>query len=190
MVVRWPDNPSYNGRRMTADEYLGLPETCEQYELVDGVIIVSPSATWGHQRIAREILLQLTQFLEKNPIGEAVGDVDVRLRENLVLRPDVVFLSSEKAARVTSYIDEPPDLVVEIVSPGAVQRDLQDKKHDYETAGVGEYWVIDPEAGKMHFFALDAGRFAPLCPVADELKSRIVQGFVLKMDRIRTLFTP
>lgn len=188
MVVRWPDNPSYNGRRMTADEYLGLPETCEQYELVDGVIIESPSTIWGHQRIAREILLQLTQFLEKNPIGEAVSDVDVRLRENLVLRPDVVFLSSEKAARVANYIAEPPDLIVEIVSPGAAQRDLQDKKHDYEAAGVAEYWVIDPEAGEMHFFTLDAGRFVPLRPVGDDLKSRIVPGFNLKLERVKALF--
>jgi len=188
MVVRWPDNPSYNGRRMTADEYLGLPETVERYELVDGVIIVSPSATWGHQRIAGEVLFQLRQFLASNPIGEAVGEVDVRLRDNLVLRPDVVFLSSAKAARVAKYITEPPDLVVEIVSPGTAQRDLQDKKQDYETAGVGEYWVIDPQAGEMHFFALEAGQFVPLQPVGDELSSRIVRGFTLNRARVRALF--
>lgn len=188
MVVRWPDNPSYNGRRMSADQYLSLPETRERYELVDGVIIVSPSATWGHQRIAREILLQLTEFLEQSPIGEAVSEVDVRLRDDLVLRPDVVFLSSAKAARVAKYITEPPDLVVEIVSPGAAERDLHDKKHDYETAGVAEYWVIDPEAREMHFFALDAGRFVPIHAVGDELKSRIVSGFVLKLDRVKSLF--
>lgn len=187
MVVRWPDNPSYNGRRMTADEYLGLPESRERYELVDGVMIVSPSATWGYQRIAREILLQLTQFLEKNPIGEAVSDVDVRLRDDLVLRPDVVFLSTAKAAWVTTYIAEPPDLVVEIVSPGAAQRDLQDKKHDYEAAGVAEYWVIHPEAGEMHFFALESGRFVALRPVGDRLSSRVVRGFDLRLDRVRAL---
>ncbi|MCC6360367.1 MAG: Uma2 family endonuclease [Phycisphaerales bacterium] len=109
MVVRWPDNPIYNGRRMSADQYLALSETQEQYELVDGVIVESPSAAWAHQRIAGEILFQLTQFLEKTPIGEAVSEVDVRLRDDLVLRPDVVFLSSEKAARVAKYISEPPD---------------------------------------------------------------------------------
>ncbi|MCC6358543.1 MAG: Uma2 family endonuclease [Phycisphaerales bacterium] len=188
MVVRWPDNLRYNGRRMTADQFLGLPETREQYELVDGVTIVSPSATWGRQRIASEVLFQLRQFLESTPIGEAVGDVDVRLRDDLVLRPVVVFLSSAKAARVASYIAEPPDLVVEIVSPGAAQRDLHDKKHDYETAGVAEYWVIDPEAGEMHFFALESGRFVALRSVGDKLSSRAVQGFDLRLDRIRGLF--
>lgn len=188
MVVRWPEKQSYNGRRMTADQYLGLPETREQYELVDGVVIVSPSATWGHQRIAREILLQLTQFLEAHPVGEAVSDVDVRLRDDLVLRPDVVFLTAAKAARVTGYIAEPPDVVVEIVSPGAAERDLHEKRSDYESAGVAEYWVIDPQAGAMHFFRLENGKYRAGSASDDRYACEVVRGFELRLERIRVLF--
>lgn len=188
MVVRWSEKESYNGRRMTADQYLALPETREQYELVDGVVIVSPSATWGHQRIAREILLQLTQFLETHPVGEAVSDVDVRLRDDLVLRPDVVFLSTAKAARVTGYIAEPPDLVVEIVSPGAAKRELHEKRADYESAGVAEYWVIEPHAGEMHFFELDGGKYRAGSADEGRYASGVVRGFELRLDRIRALF--
>lgn len=188
MVVRGPRTPGYSGRRMRADQFLSLPENFDRYELVDGVVVVSPSATWGHQRIASEILFQLRQFLEKHSLGEAVSDVDVRLSDTLVLRPDIVFLSTEKAVRVTNYVTEAPNLVVEIVSPGAAHRDLHDKKHDYEAAGVAEYWVIDPHSGEMQFFALDSQRFTALHPVGDELASRVIPNFSLNIKRIRAMF--
>ncbi len=183
-----PDRLDYLGLRMSAAEFLALPETDERYELVDGVILMSPSASWGHQRIVTEILTQLTVFLRDHPIGVAVMDIDVKLRDDLVLRPNVVYLCADKAARVKRQVIEPPDLVVEVVSPGAARRDLNEKRSDYEAAGAAEYWVIDPQTGEFHFFTLSGGRYAPFASTGERLASKIIPGFEMNLERLGKLF--
>lgn len=191
MVVRL-DEPApemcHVGMRMSADEFLALPESPLRYELVGGVVIMSPDASWGHQRIAREILLQLGNYLDKHPVGEAVTDVDVKLGNRLVYRPDIVFLTAEKAARVQISVQESPELVVEIISPNSRLRDSIAKRADYEAAGVREYWLIDPHTAEMQFFVLDSGKYRPARPQGERYASTVLPGFELHLDRVRRLF--
>lgn len=191
MVVRFDDtllDPCYVGLRMTADEFLALPESPVHYELVDGVVVMSPAASFGHQDIAGEILFQIRSYLEKNPIGRAVTDVDVKLADDLVYRPDVVFLTNEKAGRVEVRVTEPPDLVVEIVSPDSRKRDGIAKREDYEAAGVGEYWIIDAEQNTFRFFVLRGDKFVERAEPSDRYVSSILPGFELDLERVRRLF--
>src|ERR1043165_2051928 len=108
---------SWGGVRMSADEFLALGETRERYQLINGVVCISPSASFKPQRISYAIARQLGEFLRKHPIGTALGEIDVRLDDELVYRPDVIYLSLEKAARCDPYVTEVPDVVVEVVSP-------------------------------------------------------------------------
>lgn len=191
MVVRSTTRANdlcYHGLRMTADEYLALPETESRYELVDGVAIMAPSPSFEHQDIVLEIACQLRVFLQANPIGSVVTEVDVRLRDDLVYRPDIVYLGNATRSRIQCAVTEVPELVGEVVSPGAAKRDLVEKRRDYERAGVAEYWVIDPQAGELHFFAIENGRYAALPGDGDTFVSRAVPGFVLRLDVIRALF--
>lgn len=191
MVVRstnLTNEVCYHGLRMTADEYLALPETDGRYELVDGVAILAPSPSFEYQDIVLEIACQLRVFLQSHPIGSVVTEVDVRLRDDLVYRPDVVYLSQSTRARIRGAVTEIPQLVVEVVSPGAAKRDLLEKRRDYEAAGVAEYWVIDPQTREMHFFGIENGRYVALPVAGDEFRSKAVPGFVLRLELVRALF--
>ncbi len=84
---------------MTADEFLALGETDERLELIDGIVCMSPGASFPHQRIVAEISLQIGVFLRSRPVGAVAFEVDVRLSDRLVYRPDLIYLSTEKAAR-------------------------------------------------------------------------------------------
>lgn len=176
------------GTRMTADEFLALPESPIHYELIDGVVVMAPAASFGHQDIAGELLYQIRRFLETHPIGRAVADVDVKLREGLVYRPDLVFLSAEKAARVRRGVLEPPDLIVEILSPESRQRDTRTKRDDYQSAGVGEYWLIDPQDHVMRFLVLRSGVYQDAPSGATHFASTILAGMRLDLARIQKLF--
>lgn len=180
--------PGYLGLRLTADEFLALPENSTHYELVDGVVVMSPSPAYWHQRIVTELLYQLHSFLRENPIGEVVPDIDVRLGANLVYRPDVVFLVGKKAALLADKVTEIPDLVVEIVSPSSRGYDVTTKRRDYEVAGVGEYWLIDPADESMTFLVLRDGSFIEAIPQGGRYRANAVPGFELDIERIRSLF--
>ena len=75
---------------------------------------------------------------------------DVKLSLFTVLVPDLVFFTAERFARVVNekHATAAPDLVVEILSPGTRRRDKGRKRAVYDREGVGEYWIVDPEAGR------------------------------------------
>jgi len=59
--------------------------------------------------------------------------------------PDLFFISKVNLARIRpTFINGPPDLTIEIVSPDSQNRDRREKYLEYEASGVREYWIIDP----------------------------------------------
>ncbi|MBI5764591.1 MAG: Uma2 family endonuclease [Planctomycetes bacterium] len=145
------DEPNLAGLRMSADEYMALPECRKLYELIDGVVIAWPSRSVKHQRAVLEIVFQLSSYLESNPIGKVVHQVDVRLSDTIVYCPDVIFLRNEKAARITDRVNDLPDLVIEVVSPLSRACDTITKRHDYAVAGVADYWIADPATESVKY---------------------------------------
>jgi len=148
----------YNGLRMTAEEYLQLPVDGQRYELVDGVVIMTPSPLPEHQEIAALVTHLLISQLASAPGARVIPDVDVRLRENLVYRPDIVAFRPGVLPR-GRRIDFAPNLVVEIISPSSVASDWVTKRRDYEAAGVAEYLLIDPQQRRIVLFRLRGGAF-------------------------------
>ncbi len=190
MVVRqWDERPSrYAGMRMTADEYLSLPEDREsRYELVDGVVTVTPSPMFGHQQIAAEIERQLGNFLLENPTGGVAHEVDVKLGDDLVYCPDVLYVKgtlTDPFKRLTT----PPNLVVEIASPSSGEYDAETKRRNYEAAGVSEYWLIDPARRAFRFLVLEGGVYREVNASGDRYASSVLPGFELDLTLIRRFF--
>lgn len=183
----------YRGLRMTADEYFALEDDGFLYELVDGVVCMSPSPTPEHQDAATQISAQIATFLNDHLVGKVFVELDVNLGQgptggDIVYRPDVVFIRAEKVARNRKRIDEPPDLAVEIVSDTSRRYDNETKKGDYERAGVMEYWVIDPNRGTMSFYRLRDGRYELVQPKGDAFASEAIPGFSLDLSRVRRTF--
>ena len=177
----------YLGLRMTADEFLALPEDPSHYELVDGVVVMSPSPSYWHQKIIFELLGQLHAYLGDNPIGEAVPDVDVKIREDLVYRPDIVYFGAAKAAQIRDRVIQIPDLVIEVISPSSRGYDSKTKRQDYEAAGVGEYWLIDADKEAFTFLVLRDGGYQEVPANSGRYASSVLSGFELDLERIRAI---
>ncbi|GIG01485.1 Uma2 family endonuclease [Catellatospora citrea] len=130
-------------RGYTAADLHTLPEVGPRYELIDGSIVMSPSATSAHNMIARWI----AQLIENaNPGGDHVVGTDqsVTIDDHNEPRPDIVVLPA-------AYIDDSPfpvdgvQLVVEVVLPTSALRDTEIKRVLYARAGVPYYWVVVPD---------------------------------------------
>lgn len=185
--------PQYHGLRMSADAFLAIPEDGFSYELVDGVVCMSPSATPLHQKIAFEIAMQFNLFLQTHPIGEAFLDVDVVVRKgsdgkDVVYQPDLVLVRPEKVAPDYSRLTGLPDVVVEVISTGRRRYDAETKHSDYERAGIGEYWLIDPYRKKFAFWRLEGGRYIEVAAEGERFASQSAPGFVLDVGRVRAIF--
>jgi len=185
----------HHGLRLTAEDYYKLEDDGCRYELIDGVVCMTPSPTRIHQVVSWEISLQLGAFLKKNPVGEAVSDTDVHLGKgprggDLVYRPDLIFFKAGRIPQEAERYEQIPDLVVEISSLSTRRYDRETKKADYERFGVTEYWIIDPQRASMTFFRLHQGQYVEVPPDGDMFRSTAVSGFVLDLNDVRKAFKP
>jgi len=144
--------------KITADEFLQLPESQTLTELIDGEIIVSPAPEPMHQiRTARayDVIKALV------PGGIVLfSPIDVYLSTNDVVQPDVLWISPESNCKIEQkFLSGAPDLVVEVLSPSTALRDKQTKFRLYEKYGVREYWIVEPTAQYIEVWSLVEGKF-------------------------------
>jgi Uma2 family endonuclease len=86
--------------------------------------------------------------------------LDVRLGADTALQPDVVYVANAHAAIIQEdYIRGTPDLVVEILSPSTAAHDRATKLPLYAQAGVGEMWIIDPQAKTVEILRLQGDKY-------------------------------
>lgn len=184
--------PGFAGVRMSADEFLRISDDGTNYELVDGVVVMSPNPKPWHQRITSELVFQIGLFLHSSPVGEVFPETDVHLgrgpRGDLVYKPELVFIRAELVPQMLEQIVGGPDLVVEVISETSRRFDTKTKKADYERYGVREYWIIDPRRRVMAFYQLRDGRFVEIIPAPDRYESVCIPGFVLDLEAIRRKF--
>jgi Uma2 family endonuclease len=144
--------PTQTATPLTAEEFARLPDPAsgEQQELVQGVIVHMPPPQGLHGNCCAVIGSLLFNFARENKLGRIfTNDTGFIVRRNpdTVRGPDVAFWSRERLPQIPAgaYIPIPPDLAVEVVSPGDHFSRIQGKIADYLACGVALLWVIDPE---------------------------------------------
>jgi Uma2 family endonuclease len=75
------------------------------------------------------------------------------------VQPDIIVLLSGHATISPRGVEGPPDLVVEVLSPGNQAHDRLTKRQLYDSGGVREYWLVDPSARTIEILTLDDGRY-------------------------------
>lgn len=178
----------YVGLRLTADEFSELPDDECRYELIDGVVIMSPSPIPRHQLIASRIERLIGDFLDTEPLGFVFRETDVRFADDLVYCPEIVFFYASRVESVDHPLAGAPDLVVEVISPSSRRLDTVTKMHDYEQYGVAEYWIIDPKNKSTTFYRLEGGNFVESKPAGDRYESHVLRGFAFELPVIRAMF--
>ena len=127
-----------------------LPDDGQRYELIDGILYVTPSPNEEHQDVALELGSRLRAYLADSDVGKVMispSDVWRGERKRNRVQPDVYVVRRVDGKRVP-YPYHLGDLLlaVEIVSPSNPLLDYQIKRDLYLREGVGEYWVINPDA--------------------------------------------
>lgn len=150
--------------KLTYQDYLLLPDDGKRYEILEGELYMTPSPMTRHQLIAFRLSHVIGTYLEAHPIGTGLAaPCDVILSETDVVQPDLFIVLHGSVARITEKnVQGPPDLVVEILSPGTSARDRELKRKRYEHFKVREYWLVDPDGNSVEILALQADRFVRL----------------------------
>jgi Uma2 family endonuclease len=129
----------------TYDYYAALPEDGHRYEIVDGVLFMTPAPGIPHQDVILQLSYYLTIHVKNAGIGKVLlSPVDVELTPKKVFQPDVAVVLNTRLDRVTtSHVIGAPDLVIEVASPSTAKCDQTIKRKAYALAGVTEYWLVN-----------------------------------------------
>lgn len=162
-MVEGMADPASKTLAMTLEEWAALGED-ESGELVDGRLEAEEVATWAHEIVVSWLIGLFRSWVV--PRGGFVLASETKLAVAVARgrKPDVVvfFGRGNLPPRHTSITKSPPDIVVEVVTatPRDARRDRVEKKADYASFGVGQYWLLDPEARTLEVLARgEDGRF-------------------------------
>ncbi len=144
--------------KMTATEYYELPETNDTIELINGELIVSPPPIPDHQLVVGSTYVVVLQL---KPDGKVfLSPVEVYFDEENIPQPDIAWVSANSRCIVAKKrLEGPPDLIVEVLSPGTERKDRKKKFELYQKYGVREYWMVHPEEKYLEVWRHENGFF-------------------------------
>jgi Uma2 family endonuclease len=164
----------------------------EMVELIKGKIFKKAAAAPRrvHQWLTGNLYTELNLFLKGHKCQAYIAPFDVRLpvkskkddKIHTVVQPDICVVCDIEKLDERGCLGA-PDLVVEVLSPGNKQVELQHKYEVYEESGVKEYWLVDPESQTLLIYSLVNGKYqaSRLLTIGDKAKSAVIEGFELNL---------
>src|SRR5260370_34616272 len=169
--------------RLTFDDFCVMVPDGRKADLIGGVIYMASPDNLDAATLFGLLHAVMTFFVEEKELGCVFGPrVAFRINEEESPGPDVAFVRRDRRHLLRrGFVNGPPDLAIEIVSPDSVERDFVAKRHQYREAGVSEYWIIDEDNQRITLLRLDTrGRYREIRPRQRKYVSRVLPGFFLR----------
>ncbi len=129
-----------------------------QWELIDGIpYAMSPLPVPKHQRVAGNLLTEFRNALKKcNNQCRVYQPVDYLVKDDTILQPDMLVICGEVTKK---YLDFPPTLVVEILSPSTALKDRHTKFDIYQSQGISYFIIISVDVDNVEIHQLIDGQY-------------------------------
>jgi len=143
----------------TVDDIYALPEG-RRAELIDGQIYMMAPPTTSHQRLVARLSHHILSHIDARGGGCEVfpAPFAVFLNEDdrNYVEPDISVIC-DKSRLTDRGCNGAPDWVIEITSPSTERLDYGIKLFKYRSAGVREYWVVNPQKKTVMVYDLEKG---------------------------------
>jgi Uma2 family endonuclease len=167
------------GRPLTVDDLEAMPDDNRIRELIDGVLVVAPTPEWRHANVADELRSLLRRHAPAD-LRVLSAPVAVIIDDNTWVEPDVFV--APKADFGEKYLERPPLLAVEVLSPSNRLYDLNTKFARYERACISSYWVVDPDELSLVAWELRDGRYVEVADIGPGETWTATQPFEVTID--------
>jgi Uma2 family endonuclease len=154
------DTPPVKGPphgQWTFADWEQIPPDDNRYEVIDGVLYMSTSPSLFHQWVVFCIVEWFGVPAKKRGLGVSFfAPVGVLMPGCQPVQPDFVFVSQANASILhDKRIRGVPDLIIEILSPGNPDFDLDIKLDAYARYGVPEYAIAFPRQHEVRLYSLE-----------------------------------
>ena len=170
---------------MTAEELGNLEDDYHRHELIKGVLLTMPPAKYEHMRVCANLTFLLMQHVKANRLGVvgAEGGYKLESDPDTVLGPDVSFVAEDRISlSPEGYHSGPPDLAVEVLSPGDRRGKVEHKLALWLEFGTRSVWLVNPRKRTVEVISSTGER--RLLHESDELVDETVPGFRVTVSEI------
>jgi Uma2 family endonuclease len=146
---------------VTYEEWLNMPVVDDAIEeVVNGEIVTMPPPKARHADVVESLADILKRQVDPARVRVRISMFGLIIRQNpLIMRiPDLAMFYKSNVVERDGYIHSPPELVVEVLSPGNTRGEREAKLRDYESLGVPEVWVASHEARTFELLLLKEGK--------------------------------
>jgi Uma2 family endonuclease len=173
---------------MTADALYSMPDDGYRYDLIKGELRRMSPAGGKHGIIIANLTAEIGQHVRQHSLGLVFGaETGFKLESNpdTVLAPDIAFVREERVPAgefSEKFWAMPPDLVVEVLSPGDSRREVEEKIQTYLNTGVKSVWIIHLKKREVRIYR--PKRETQIFPESGELMDEFLPGFRFPVSRI------
>ena len=177
--------PQSQERIYTVEDIYALPNGTRA-ELIDGQIYYMAPPSRKHQKILLSLSRVISDYIDKNN-GACEVDIapfSVFLNENdkNYVEPDISIICDQNKLNDKGCVGA-PDWIIEIVSPSSKRMDYMIKLFKYRTAGVREYWIVDPDKDRITLYNFEKDDIAEFS-FADDIPVSIYTDFSINLSKL------
>lgn len=175
--------PSPQKQTYTIQNIYALPDG-QRAELIDGQIYNMAPPNFLHQKLVMELSATLRNFIRSNggncEVLPAPFAVFLNQDDKNYVEPDISVICDK------SKIDErgcngAPDWITEIISPSTQQMDYGIKLFKYRTAGVREYWIVNPLTRTVNVYDFEWEKGTCQYSFDENISVCLFQDFIIKI---------
>jgi Uma2 family endonuclease len=170
---------------MTAEEFMNIDDEPNRHELIKGELLTMPPPKFEHGVVSANLMVILAQYVKANNLGVVCSEVGYKLESDpdTVLGPDVSFVSKDRTLpHLEGYYPGPPDLAIEVLSPGDRPGKVDHKVSLWLELGTRTVWLVNPRKRTVEIIWSSGER--KLLHETDELVDDTVPGFRVKVSEI------
>lgn len=128
-----------------------------KWEVISGIpYAMSPAPVPKHQLIAANLNAEFRQQLKQCKKCNAYQPIDYVVEDDTILQPDMLVICGEILKK---FLDFPPALVVEVLSPSTAAKDRFTKFPIYQSQLIPYYLIIDPDLEEVEVYELQNGQY-------------------------------
>ena len=170
----------------TAADYWALPDG-QRAELIDGTLYDMTPPGFSHQRLVMRLSSAIDQYIIAHggpcQVVPAPFAVNLDADDSNWVEPDISVICDPQKITDRGCVGT-PDWIIEVVSPGSRKMDYSIKCGKYGSAGVSEYWVVDPTCNRVTVYRFNGDHTPQLYTFEQPVQSGLYDDFVVTIAEL------
>mgnify|MGYP000277102280 FL=1 len=176
--------PLSREKSRTIKDIYSLPEG-QRAELIDGDMYMMAPPSRIHQELVMELSATIRDYVKLKggscKVYPAPFAVFLNADDKNYVEPDISVICDRDKLNDKGCIGA-PDWIIEIVSPSSQRMDYLTKLFKYRTAGVREYWIVNPIKETVQLYSFEGEEDSTQSSFSDSITSAIFKDFSICIE--------